>query len=193
MCCPTSSHAFVNSRKRSLLRHCFAATVFYVRRRETESDRESKPTSQLDPAALGVLLEDVERVLGERPNRHPIGSDEIAQVGQVEPAAAKREERPTQTIHRDELLGLIDQATPPPEIQPHARTVSRDQLRARHEIETSAIAPLQPVSRAGMDDSILEVDVQSDFDVRKRVSPLVWLSILAVAAFVYFIIALQLR
>lgn len=58
-------------------------------------------------------------------------------------------ERPTVTIERDELRGLIDQTTDPLAVH-HAHTVPRTSLRTREELDMDLGPPLSPLLVLGV-------------------------------------------
>jgi len=127
-----------------------------------EEERETKETTQLDPIELGALLRN-DDALGNSP--HPIGSDPL------------EADRPTQTIARDELLGLIDQSAPPPPPSPH--TVSRERLR------TPSAAPMRALAKP------IEAPIEAPFeepldtDISPSLSPLLVFGVISILVAVF--------
>jgi hypothetical protein len=93
-------------------------------------------------------------------------------------------DRPTVTIHRDALLGLIDQSIAQPATLAH--TVSRDQLRAR--AVTRNETPTAERQAVGADDLVEPLDT----DLTPPLSPWLVVGVLALLLFV-FIAATQFR
>lgn len=93
-------------------------------------------------------------------------------------------ERPTALIHRDALLGLIDQSAEHAPSRPH--TVPRDQLKSRgSNPQIVDVAPLQATPPSATDGEL-------DQELSPPLSPLVVLAVIAVLV-VTFIAATQLR
>lgn len=128
-------------------------------------ERETKETIQLDPAELGALLRRDDG-LGELP--HPLGSDPL------------EADRPTQTISRDELLGLIHQsARPSPS---HQHTVARERLR------TPSSSPMRALEKPAESPIESPFDEPLDTDISPSLSPLLVAGVLGILLVVFIAI-----
>lgn len=101
---------------------------------------------------------------------------ETTQLDPVELGALLEADRPTQTIARDELLGLINQSAPPPPTTPH--TVARERLRT----------PSTPPMRAL--DKPIEAPFEEplDTDISPSLSPLLVFGVISVLVVVFIAI-----
>lgn len=128
-------------------------------------ERETKETTQLDPIELGALLRK-DDALGNSP--HPIGSDPL------------EADRPTQTIARDKLLGLIDESALPPPRSPH--TVSRERLRTPSAARMRALEkPIEAPIEAPFEEPL-------DTDISPSLSPLLVFGVISILAVVFIAI-----
>jgi hypothetical protein len=91
------------------------------------------------------------------------------------------EDRPTVTIHRDALLGLIDASTAQP--TPLAHTVSREQLRSRAVTRNET-----PTAERDVVEPTQEVE-PLDLDLTPPLSPLLVLAVLAVLLVAFIAVA----